>query len=64
MGEKKKKRKRADDNEEELDDELKSTPVKYGLQPGHATKIAIRKYLNLSLSLNPNANRLVHSPKD
>jgi len=34
MGEKKKKRKRGDDNEEEVDEDLKITPVKYGLQPG------------------------------
>ena len=34
MGEKKKKRKRADDNEEEIDEDLKTAPVKYGLQPG------------------------------
>lgn len=35
MGEKKKKkRKRDDDNEEEIDEDLKTTPIKYGLQPG------------------------------
>jgi len=34
MGEKKKKRKRADDNEEEVDKDLNTTLVKYGLQPG------------------------------
>lgn len=34
MGDKKKKRKRGDDNEKEIDEDLKTTPVKYGLQPG------------------------------